>query len=140
MADQGPNPYVVNIEDATKENAYFRDTLWTGKNLQLTVMSIEPGGEVGGEIHGDHDQFFRVEQGKARVVMGPAKGDYTLDEVIEDDWIILIPAGSYHNVFNVGDEPLKMYSLYGPPEHHPGTQHATAEDAKSDPQETDLVD
>lgn len=140
MTDQGPNPYVVDIEAATTENTYFRDTLWTGKNLQLTVMSIEPGGEVGGEIHDDHDQFFRIEQGKARVVMGPAKDDYTLDRVIEDDWSILIPAGSYHNVFNVGDGPLKMYSLYGPPEHKPGTQHETAQDAKNDPQETDLVE
>ena len=140
MADSGPNPYVVDIEDATLENTYFRDTLWTGKYLQMTVMAIEPGGEVGGEIHDDHDQFIRIEQGKARVVMGPAKDDYTLDQEVEDDWVILIPAGSYHNVINVGDEPLKLYSLYAPPEHHHGTQHKTAEDARNDPQETDLVD
>lgn len=140
MTDHGPQPYVVDIEDATLENTYFRDTLWTGKFLQMTVMAIEPGGEVGGEIHDDHDQFIRIEQGKARVVMGPAKNDYTLDQVVEDDWAILIPAGSYHNVINVGDEPLKLYSLYAPPEHTPGTQHATAEDARNDPQETDLVD
>ncbi|SDC05630.1 Mannose-6-phosphate isomerase, cupin superfamily [Raineyella antarctica] len=140
MADSGPNPYVVNIEDATLENTYFRDTLWTGKYLQMTVMAIEPGGEVGGEIHEDHDQFIRIEQGKAHVVMGPAKGDYTLDQVVGDDWAILIPAGKYHNVINVGDEPLKLYSLYAPPEHTPGTRHETAEDAKNDPQETDLVD
>lgn len=140
MTDHGPQPYVVNIEDATLENTYFRDTLWTGKFLQMTVMAIEPGGEVGGEIHEDHDQFIRIEQGKAHVVMGPAKNDYTLDQVVEDDWVILIPAGNYHNVINVGDEPLKLYSLYAPPEHTPGTQHRTAEDAKNDPQETDLVD
>lgn len=140
MTDNGPKPYVVNIEDATLENTYFRDTLWTGTNLQMTVMAIPTGGEVGGEIHDDHDQFIRIEQGKARVVMGPAKDDYTLDQEIGDDWVILIPAGSYHNVINVGDEPLKLYSLYAPPEHKHGTQHRTAEDARHDPQETDLVD
>lgn len=140
MTDNGPKPYVVNIEDATLENTYFRDTLWTGTNLQMTVMAIPTGGEVGGEIHDDHDQFIRIEQGKARVVMGPAKDDYTLDQEIGDDWVILIPAGNYHNVINVGDEPLKLYSLYAPPEHKHGTQHPTAEDARHDPQETDLVD
>lgn len=140
MTDHGPKPYVVNIEDATLENTFFRDTLWTGKFLQMTVMSIEPGGEVGGEIHDDHDQFIRVEEGRARVVMGPAKDDITFDEEIGDDWVALIPAGQYHNILNVGDGPLKLYSLYAPPEHNHGTQHKTAEDAQNDPQETDLVD
>lgn len=140
MTDHGPNPYVVNIEEATLENTNFRDTLWTGDFLQMTVMAIEPGGQVGGEIHDDHDQFIRIEQGTARVVMGPAKDDYTLDQEVGDDWVILIPAGKYHNVINVGDDTLKLYSLYAPPEHDHGTRHATAEDAKNDPQETDLVD
>ncbi|QGF22680.1 cupin domain-containing protein [Raineyella fluvialis] len=140
MTDSGPAPYVVDIEAATLANTYFRDTLWTGTFLQMTVMAIEPGGEVGGEIHDDHDQFIRIEEGRARVVMGPAKDVFTLDQEVEEDWVILIPAGSYHNVINVGDGPLKLYSLYAPPEHRPGTRHETAEDAREDPQETDLVD
>ncbi|NLT31773.1 MAG: cupin domain-containing protein [Propionibacterium sp.] len=139
MADQGPNPYVVDIEKATLENPHFRDTLWTGKYLQMTVMTIQPGGEVGGEIHDDHDQFIRVEEGRARVVMGPAKDDITFDEEIGDDWVALIPAGKYHNILNIGAGELKLYSLYAPPEHEHGTTHPTHEDAVNDPQETDLV-
>ena len=139
MTDQGPEPFATNIEDATLANGAFRDTLWTGKYLQLTVMSIPPGGMVGGEIHDDHDQFIRVEAGKARVVMGRAKDDISFDETVGDDWIALIPAGKYHNILNVGDEDLKLYSLYGPAEHKHGTRHETFADATEDPQETDLV-
>lgn len=139
MTDHGPHPHVVNIEDETLSNTNFRDTLWTGKFMQLTVMSIPAGGEVGGEIHDDHDQFIRVEEGTARVVMGDSKDDITFDETVGDDWIALIPAGKYHNILNAGDGDLKLYSLYAPPEHEPGTRHATFDDAVHDPQETDLV-
>lgn len=132
MTDHGPNPYVVDIEKATLDNEFFRDTLWTGKFMQLTVMSIAPGGEVGGEIHDDHDQFIRIEQGTARVVMGASKDDITFDETVGDDWIALIPAGKYHNIFNAGDDALKLYSLYAPPEHKHGTRHATFEEAAAD--------
>lgn len=139
MADHGPNPFVVNIEDRTLGNSLFRDTLWSGKYLQLTVMTIPPGGEVGGEIHDDHDQFIRVEEGTAQVVMGTSAEEITFDEQIGDDWVALIPAGVYHNILNAGDAALKLYSLYGPPEHRPGTQHATFAEAAHDPHETDLV-
>lgn len=132
MTDHGPNPYVVDIEKATLDNEFFRDTLWTGKFMQLTVMTIPPGGEVGGEIHDGHDQFVRIEQGTARVVMGASKDDITFDETVGDDWIALIPAGKYHNILNAGDEPLKLYSLYGPPEHKHGTRHSTFEEAAED--------
>lgn len=132
MTDHGPNPYVVDIEKATLDNEFFRDTLWTGKFMQLTVMSIAPGGEVGGEIHDDHDQFIRIEEGTGRVVMGASKDDITFDETVGDDWIALIPAGKYHNILNVGDGPLKLYSLYAPPEHKHGTRHATFEEAAAD--------
>jgi mannose-6-phosphate isomerase-like protein (cupin superfamily) len=125
MQDQGPEPYVVDIEDATLSNDTFRTALWTGAHLQLTVMSIPVGGEVGLEMHDDRDQFLRIESGKARVQMGPERDDLRFDREVEDDWVILVPAGSWHNVTNLGDEPLKLYSLYAPPEHPEGTVHKT---------------
>jgi mannose-6-phosphate isomerase-like protein (cupin superfamily) len=125
MQDQGPEPYVVDIEDATLSNDTFRTALWTGAHLQLTVMSIPVGGEVGLEMHDDRDQFLRIESGKARVQMGTERDDLRFDREVEDDWVILVPAGSWHNVTNLGDEPLKLYSLYAPPEHPEGTVHKT---------------
>ena len=125
MQDQGPEPYVVDIEDATLSNDTFRTALWTGSHLQLTVMSIPAGGEVGLEMHDDRDQFLRIESGRARVQMGPERDDLGFDREIEDDWVILVPAGSWHNVTNIGDEPLKLYSLYAPPEHPKRTVHQT---------------
>jgi mannose-6-phosphate isomerase-like protein (cupin superfamily) len=127
--DQGPRPFTINVEEATLQNSTYRTTLWTGKHLQLTVMSIEPGHDIGLEVHADHDQFLRVEAGKARVQMGPSKEDLSYDRTVEDDWVILVPAGSWHNVTNVGKQPLKVYSLYGPPEHPHGTVHQTKEEA-----------
>jgi mannose-6-phosphate isomerase-like protein (cupin superfamily) len=123
--DQGPRPFVIDIEKATVENEVYRATLWTGKYLQVTVMSIEPGHDIGLEVHHDHDQFLRVESGRGRVQMGPAKNDLPFDREVEDDWAIVVPAGSWHNVTNIGKEPLKVYSLYAPPEHPHGTVHAT---------------
>ena len=129
VRDAGPHPHVVNIERATLANDTFRTVVWTGSHLQLTVMSIEPGGEIGLEAHHDRDQFLRVESGQGRVQMGPAKDELTFDREVGDDWAILVPAGSWHNVTNIGQEPLKIYSLYGPPEHPPGTVHATKAEA-----------
>lgn len=130
--DQGPHPFALNIEAATIDNARYRATLWTGKFLQMTVMSIEPGHDIGLEVHEDHDQFLRIESGKGRVQMGPAKDNLNFDRVVEDDWAILVPAGSWHNVTNIGEEPLKLYSLYGPPEHKHGTVHETKAEADAD--------
>ena len=126
--DYGPNPYVVNIEDATLDNENFRTALWTGEKMQLTLMSIPVGGDVGLEVHNDTDQFLRLEQGRGRVQMGPSKNDFTFDEVVSDDWIILVPKGMWHNVTNIGDEPMKIYSLYAPPHHEDGTIHETQAD------------
>lgn len=133
--DHGPNPYVVDIEKATLANETYRTTLWTGANLQLTVMSIQPGHDIGLEVHPDHDQFLRVEEGTGRVQMGPANDELTFERTVTDDWVVLVPAGSWHNVTNVGDEPLKVYSLYGPPDHKHGTVHVTKKDADNDPDE-----
>lgn len=135
QTDHGPHPYVVDIEEATLENETYRTTLWTGTHLQLTVMSIQPGHDIGLEVHPDHDQFLRVEEGTGRVQMGPAKEQLTFQRTVVDDDVVLVPAGSWHNVTNIGDEPLKVYSLYGPPEHPHGTVHATKEDADDDPAE-----
>ncbi|CAN5785489.1 hypothetical protein BH23ACT12_BH23ACT12_10890 [soil metagenome] len=129
--DEGPNPFVTDIEAATLANENYRTTLWTGTNLQMTVMSIEPGNDIGLEVHGNGDQFLRVEAGKARVQMGPAEDDLPFDREVEDDWVILVPAGTWHNVTNIGDEAMKVYALYAPPEHPHGTVHPTkADDAE----------
>jgi mannose-6-phosphate isomerase-like protein (cupin superfamily) len=125
LHDHGPRPYTVDIEDATVQNTAYRTALWTGTHLQLTLMSIPVGGEIGLEAHHELDQFLRIEEGKGRVQMGDAEDDLPFDEVIEDDWVVLVPAGTWHNITNVGDEPLKIYSIYAPPEHPHGTVHAT---------------
>ena len=135
MADHGKKPYIVDIEKETLDNDAFRDTLWTGEHLQLTVMSIKPGDDIGLEVHPDNDQFLRVEKGRGRCQMGPAEDDLPYDEEVSDDWIILVPAGTWHNVTNIGDEDLKVYALYGPPDHVPGTVHQTHQDAENDPNE-----
>lgn len=131
-SDHGPHPYVVNIEDETLSNTNYRTTLWTGKHMQMTVMAIAPGDDIGLEVHEDHDQFLRVEQGRGRVQMGPAEDRLEFDEEVGDDWVILVPAGSWHNVTNIGDEPLKVYSIYAPPEHEHGTVHATKAESDAD--------
>ncbi len=88
-------------------------------------MSIPVGGEIGLEVHNGIDQFLRIEEGKGRVQMGDAEDDLVFDQAIGDDWVVLVPAGTWHNITNVGDEPLKIYSIYAPPEHPHGTVHAT---------------
>lgn len=133
--DHGGQPYVVDIEKETLANDEFRVTLWTGEHLQLTVMSIQPGDDIGLEVHPENDQFLRVEAGRGRCEMGPAEDDLPFVREVGDDDVILVPAGTWHNVTNTGDEPLKVYALYGPPDHEPGTEHPTHEDAEKDPNE-----
>jgi len=115
--------FVSDIEDLTEHNVDFRRVLYTGKNLQLVLMSIAPGEDIGEEIHPDRDQFFRVEAGKGEVSIDGRKTN------IESDSAILVPAGARHNVRNTGPKPLKLYTLYGPPEHKDGTVHATRTEA-----------
>ena len=119
--DNGKKPWVVNIDEITTLNTNFRTTHWTGKNLQLTVMSLKAGEEIGLEKHDVGDQFIRVEEGNARVVMGATKNKMTFDKKVSADWAILIPSGYWHNIINIGDKPLKVYVLYAPPEHPAGT-------------------
>jgi mannose-6-phosphate isomerase-like protein (cupin superfamily) len=131
MADVGPNPYVVDIEELTKANTNFRTAQWTGSNLQMTTMSIEVGGEVGLEVHHGFDQFLRIEAGKAKVVMGPTEDNLDQEWDAEDDFAIFVPSDTWHNIINTGDEPLKLYSIYAPPHHPHGTVHATFADAEA---------
>lgn len=119
----------ANIEQLTVENETFRTVHFTGTQLQLTVMSLQPGEEIGLEVHEDLDQFIRVEQGSARVVMGPAEDQLDETHELEDDWAVIIPGGTWHNVVNTGDGPLKLYSIYAPPEHPDGTVHQTKAEA-----------
>lgn len=131
MQDVGPAPYVIDIEELTKANENFRTAQWTGTYLQMTTMSIEVSGEVGLEVHEDTDQFLRIEAGKAKVVMGPAEDNLTQEWEAEDDFAIFVPSGTWHNIINVGDEPLKLYSIYAPPHHEHGTIHKTFEEAEA---------
>jgi len=131
--DHGPDPYVINIEELTLQNERFRVAKWTGQNLQMTVMAVAPGGEVGLEVHSDHDQFLRIEYGQGRVEMGPDRDHLEFVHNVEDDDAIFVPAGTWHNLINTSDKPLKLYSIYAPAEHPPGTVHDTFED---DPEHT----
>ena len=121
--DYGPDPYVVNIESATIENEKFRVAKWTGSNLQMTLMAIQPGDDIGLEVHDDHDQFLRIEKGRGLVQMGPEESNLDYERDVSSDDAIFVPAGSWHNITNIGDEPLKLYSIYAPSEHPHGTVH-----------------
>ncbi|OOM79048.1 cupin domain protein [Clostridium puniceum] len=118
LQDYGPQAYVVNIDEATKQNNNFRTALWTGEYLQVTLMSINVGDDIGLEIHPDTDQFIRVEDGQGIVKMGKSKDNLDFQANIRDDFAILIPYGIWHNIINTGNKPLKVYSIYAPP-HHP---------------------
>lgn len=130
MQDHGPNPYVVNIEELTLSNDTFRTAAWTGSNLQMTLMAIQPGDDIGLEVHEDHDQFLRIESGTALVQMGPS-ADSLETWTAEDDFAIFVPAGVWHNVSNTGSQPLKLYSIYAPAEHAHGTVHETKAEAEA---------
>ena len=135
--DFGNDPFVFNIEDYTKENETYRTVLWTGEYMQLTVMSILPGEDIGLEVHDDHDQFIRVEEGEGIVKMGDTEDDLSFQKRIEDDFAIMIPAGKWHNVINDTDKPLKLYSIYAPREHNPNTVHNTRAEAMADEHDHD---
>lgn len=125
LKDYGPEPLVINIEEAAKENPNFRTALWTGAHLQVTLMSIEVGGEIGLEIHPNTDQFIRIEEGQGLVKMGDSKDNLNFQRRVYDDYAFIIPAGKWHNLINTGNTPIKLYSIYAPPQHPKGTVHAT---------------
>ena len=130
LKDYGAEPTVLNIDDYTMTNDNFRTALWTGTKLQVTLMSIPAGGEVGLEQHSETDQFLRIEDGQAKVLMGDTKELLTFVKIAEKDFAIIVPAGKWHNIINTGDKPLKLYSIYSPVEHPHGTVHKTFEEAE----------
>ncbi|MDB5667148.1 MAG: cupin protein [Alphaproteobacteria bacterium] len=118
--------YVDDIQARTLENEDFRRVLYTGKNIQLVLMTLPPGCDIGEEVHEDRDQFFRIEEGSGTIhIDGKANR-------VEDDFAVIVPAGARHNVVNDGDVPLKLYTLYAPPEHRDGTVHKDKEQAERD--------
>ena len=125
LKDCGPQPFVINLEDASKQNNNFRTALWTGKHLQVTVMSIGVGEDIGLEVHPHGDQFIRIEDGEGIVKMGDSKCKLNYEKRVYDDDAIMIPAGKWHNVINTGNKPMKVYVIYAPPEHPRGTVHKT---------------
>ncbi len=127
--DFGPNPYVVDIEKATLENPFFRRAIWTGTHLQLTLMCIAPGSEIGLEMHDNLDQFLRLEQGKGQVLMGSSPENLTFQQNVSDGSAVFVPAGTWHNLINTGNKPIKLYSIYAPVQHPPGTIHCTKADS-----------
>ncbi|ARP50906.1 cupin [Ruminococcaceae bacterium CPB6] len=130
LQDYGPEPFVVDIEAMTRRNNNYRTALWTGDYLQMTLMSIRVGEDIGLEIHPDTDQFLRIEQGRGIVKMGSKKDNLTFQKQVCPGYVILVPAKTWHNVINTGDVPLKMYTIYAPPHHPWGTVQKTKADAQ----------
>ena len=130
IRDYGREPFAFNIHHATTKNQNFRTTLWTGNHLQLTLMSIPVNSDIGVEMHPDVDQFVRVESGRAKIYFGNSRNSLREAEVVNENYAILIPAGTWHNIVNIGICPLKVYSLYAPPQHPFGTVHKTKADAE----------
>jgi mannose-6-phosphate isomerase-like protein (cupin superfamily) len=124
--------YVLNIEQAAKENANFRKVLYTAKHSQLVLMSLEPNQEIGMETHPDNDQFFRVDAGKGKIVIDGNETE------ISDGFAMVVPAGANHNLINIsGTEPLKLYTIYSPAHHKDGVAQATKQEAEADREEFD---
>ena len=129
IKDYGPEPFVIDIEKATIQNNTFRTALWTGNHLQFTLMSINVGEDIGLEIHPNLDQFIRIEQGEGLSKMGIRKDNLNIQKRVTDGYAIFVPAGTWHNVINTGRRPLKLYSIYAPPQHPKGTVQKTKAEA-----------
>ena len=123
--------YCDNIEKRTLENGNFRKVLYTGHNLQLVLMTLQPGEEIGEEVHDDRDQFFRFEKGTGVVIIDGQENR------VEEDFGVIVPQGARHNVRNTGSEPLRLYTIYGPPEHLDQLVKATKAEAEAAHEEWD---
>ena len=137
IKDIGPQPQSFDLETATIENTDYRAVAWSGKYLQLTLMSIPVGEDIGLEVHPETDQFLRLDAGRGRVQMGPAKDRLEFEQEVEDGWAIFVPAGTWHNVTNIGEEPMRLYAVYAPVHHAAGKVHVTAADAERDEESGD---
>jgi mannose-6-phosphate isomerase-like protein (cupin superfamily) len=125
--------FVINIEQAALENKYFRKVLYTAKNSQLVIMSLKPNEDIGEEIH-QLDQFIRCESGSGKAILDGAV------HMIGDGWAIVVPAGAKHNIINTSpDKPLKLYTIYSPPNHRDGVEHQTKEQAGADDEHFDGI-
>lgn len=122
--------FVQNIESIAVENKEFRRVLYTARNCQLVIMSLQPKEEIGAEVH-QLDQFFRVEEGQGEAILDGVR------HAISDGFAVLVPAGANHNIINTGNTPLKLYTLYAPPNHRDGVVHRTRDEAEADSEEFD---
>ena len=130
IQDFGKRPLIINIDKATKLNRNFRTALWTGTHMQVTLMSIPVGGEIGLEMHPNIDQFIRIEEGCAFVMMGKSKNCLNYCKHVDSNYAIIIPHRTWHNIINTSKTPLKLYSIYAPPQHSFGTIHRTIKEAQ----------
>ncbi|CAN5883067.1 hypothetical protein BH24ACT6_BH24ACT6_14370 [soil metagenome] len=123
--------WIADIEKTTIDNTNFRTVLFTARHIQLTVMSLAVGENIGWEMHDNLDQFLRIERGSGTLRLGSSSDDVAEEHAVSDDWAMIIPAGTWHDVANDGDGELKLYSVYGPPDHPAGTLHVTKADAEA---------
>lgn len=123
--DYGNEPYIANIVNTSCQNPYYRRILWTGEHLQVSLMSIPVGDEVGVELHSETDQFIRIESGCAQVLMGSSAENLNIQSRVNSNYAVMVPAGTWHNIKNIGNAPLKIYTIYAPPHHAKGTVHET---------------
>lgn len=130
IKDCGPQPFIVNMDCLAKANPNYRTAVWTGEHLQVTLMSIPVGGDIGLEMHDNLDQFIRIEDGCALIKMGKSQDDLNCQQKVNSHYAIVVPACTWHNVINIGCTPLKLYSIYAPPQHPFGTVHKTKQDAE----------
>lgn len=131
LKDYGPMPLVLNISDSAERNSNFRVVIWTGNHLQVTLMSLNPGEDIGTEVHPNVDQFIRIEEGQGISQMGSSQNNLTFQRNLDAGSAIMVPAGTWHNIINTGVTPLKLYSIYSPPDHPKGTLHKTKADAEA---------
>ncbi|TCL55374.1 mannose-6-phosphate isomerase-like protein (cupin superfamily) [Kineothrix alysoides] len=127
--DQGPKPFVTDLKQDTISNNYFRTARWTCKNMQLALMSVPVGTDIGLDVHQTSDQFFYIEQGSALVVMGSCQNCLQYQAHIKEDYAVMVPAGIWHNIINTDSIPLKMFTIYAPSLHPHGSTYRTKEES-----------